>query len=614
MALVAMTDIQDKTMRLATITNWAYGATVVLTIVSSTTMIFASNAQDHERAAVEQRYVLDQATSELGMEIYALSDKARQFVNTGDPTYMAAYRSELVALKAVEDRIRHIGDAGASAGELDALKKAVALADTLHDEQETALAAQESGNSAAARQILFGAEYERQLERAELEVQRFQDRLDTRIETRVSEATNISRLWKRVSEVTLALTALLVLFVLYFVFKQRVLHPVVKLSDVVNRLAVQDYAVEPPEMSHIDEIGDMAQAIRIFRENGLERQRLEAERDTDRTMRDLLSRMTQRMQGCDTLHDLQEVVQRFVPEIAPGLPGRLYLLDKQRNLVVEAGSWLGPVRSSAQFSPLSCWALRRGLRHRPAGDNVDVPCDHVAWDADHPVDTLCLPLTAQRETLGLLYFEMPTGELERSAAQLIYFDMLAENIGLAVANLQLRDTLREMAMADPLTGLANRRQLGHVLDTQIAQAERLGEPLGCLMIDVDHFKRFNDVHGHEAGDTVLRAVGHALANVTREAGLAFRYGGEEFLVLLPTLSAVQAEERAQDIRARIAALELGYGGKDIDAVTVSIGIAVAPVHCGFDRLVRTADAALLRAKANGRDRVEMAQLRKAKAG
>ena len=598
-------------MRLATITNWAYGATVVLTIVSSTTMIFASNAQDRERSAVEQRYLLDQATAELGTDIYALSDRARQFVNTEDPTYLAAYRSEVAVLEAVEDRIRHIGDAGATAGELAALKQAIGLADTLHDEQETALKAFESGNAAAARQILFGAEYERQLDRAEIEVQRFQDRLDSRIEAQVSEATDLSRLWKRISEVVLVLTAFLVLFVLYFIFKQRVLHPVVRLSDVVNRLAVQDYAVEPPEVSHIDEIGDMAQAIRIFRENGLERQRLEAERDTDRSMRDLLSRMTQRMQGCDTLHDLQEVVQRFVPEIAPGLPGRLYLLDRQRNLVVEACGWLGPVRSSDQFSALSCWALRRGLRHRPAGDTVDVPCDHIEWDADHPVDTLCLPLTAQRETLGLLYFEMPMGDATRSAAQLIYFDMLAENIGLAVANLQLRDTLREMAMADSLTGLANRRQLGHVLETQFAQAERLGEPLGCLMIDVDHFKRFNDVHGHEAGDAVLAAVGHVLANVTREADLAFRYGGEEFLVLLPGLSLAQAEERAQDIRARISALELGHGGKDLDPITVSVGIAVAPDHCGFDRLVRTADSALLRAKALGRDRVEMAQVRKA---
>ena len=601
-------------MRLATITNWAYGATVMLTIVSSTTMILASNAQERERDAVEQRYRLDQATSTLGAEIYRLSDRARQYVNTGDPTYLAGYRSEVAALASIEQRLRHMDNAGVSANELEALKLAIQLADTLHDEQETALAAYERGDDTTARQILFSAEYERQLDRSELEILRFQDQLDSRIEARVADATEVSIIWKRISEVVLALTALLVLCVLYFVFKRRVLHPVVKLSDVVNRLAVQDFAAEPPAVDHIDEIGDMAQAIRIFRENGLERQRLEDERDADRKMRDLLSRMTQRMQGSDTLHDLKEVIQRFIPQIVPNLPGRLYLLDKESNFVVEACSWLGPVRSSPRFSAMSCWALRRGLRHRPAGDTIDVPCDHIDWNPEAPTDSLCLPLMAQRETLGMLYFEMPGDDTDRAATPMIYFDMLAENIGLAVANLQLRDSLREMAMADPLTGLANRRQLGHVLETQVAQAERDGVGLSCLMVDVDHFKRFNDAHGHEAGDAVLRSVGRVLTQATREPDLAFRYGGEEFLLLFPGLSAEQAVDRAQDIRSRVAAIELGHAVGDLGHISVSVGVAVAPQHCDFSRLIPTADAALLRAKALGRDRIEVAQPREAEAG
>ena len=601
-------------MRLATITNWAYGATVVLTIISSTTMIFASNAQERERDAVEQRYLLDQATAALGAEIYRLSDRARQYVNTGDATYLAGYRSEVAALTSIEQRIGHLDNAGATANELAALKQAISLADTLHDEQETALAAYEAGDDATARQILFSAEYQRQLDRSELEILRFQDQLDSRIAARVADATEVSLIWKRISEVVLALTALLVLCVLYFVFKRRVLHPVVKLSDVVNRLAKQDFAAEPPAIDHIDEIGDMAQAVRIFRENGLERQRLEEERDADRKMRDLLSRMTQRMQGSDTLHDLKEVIGRFVPQIVPGLPGRLYLLDKDSNLVVEACSWLGPVRSNPRFSVMSCWALRRGLRHRPAGDTVDVPCDHIDWDPESPSDSLCLPLMAQRETLGLLYFEVPAGDARSTATPPIYFDMLAENVGLAIANLQLRDSLREMAMADPLTGLANRRQLGHVFEAQIAQAERDDAGLSCLMVDVDHFKRFNDVHGHEAGDAVLRAVGRVLAQTTREPNLAFRYGGEEFLLLFPGLPAEQAVDRAEDIRRRIAAIDLGHAMGDLGHISVSVGIAVAPDHCDFGRLIPTADAALLRAKALGRDRIEIAQRRDAEAG
>ncbi len=166
-----------------------------------------------------------------------------------------------------------------------------------------------------------------------------------------------------------------------------------------------------------------------------------------------------------------------------------------------------------------------------------------------------------------------------------------------------------MALADPLTGLSNRRQLDQLLGIQIAQAERLGQDLGCLMIDVDHFKRFNDVHGHDAGDMVLREVGKVLAGVTRDAGLAFRYGGEEFMLLLPGLSVEAAAERAEEIRTRVAALALGSEAGNMGPVTVSIGVAITPLHCPPDRLVRTADAALLRAKAMGRDRVEVAQQR-----
>jgi diguanylate cyclase (GGDEF)-like protein len=278
-------------------------------------------------------------------------------------------------------------------------------------------------------------------------------------------------------------------------------------------------------------------------------------------------------------------------------------------MVVEATNWLDPVHSRPEFSALSCWALRRGVPHRPAGASIDVPCDHVERVGEAPLDTLCLPLIAQRETLGLLYLEPKDAEGDGLTGPEIYLDILAENIGLAVANLQLRETLREMALADPLTGLPNRRQLDQLLEVQLAHAERLGRDLGCLMVDVDHFKRFNDVHGHDAGDMILREVGRVLASSTREAGLAFRYGGEEFMVLLPGFSAEQANARAEEIRQRIAGLQLGSEAGNLGPVTVSIGVAITPLHCPPDRLVRTADAALLRAKAMGRDRVEMAQQR-----
>lgn len=590
-------------MRLATITNWAYGATVLLTLASGTTMMLASSALENERAAVQQRYQLDRLTAQLDDEVLALTAQARTFVISGDPTHLDVYRRELKALGTVEKRIAPIRDSGAVPDELLALKQAMHWAGSLHDEQQAALAAYQQGDEARARQILFGAEYEREIDRVRGQIERFQYRLDQRTGEELHAATGLARLWKAISEITLGGTALLFLGVLFFLFRQRVLRPVVRLSDVINRLAAQDYAVEPPEIDQIDEIGDMAHAIRIFRENGLERQRLEEERAFDRVWRDLISRMTERVHGCDSMRDFTDVVKRFVPEIAPGLAGRLYLFDPASNAMVEACSWFSPTHSRPQFSPLACWALRRGMPHRPSGDRVDVPCEHLDMDGETPLpDTICLPLIVQRETLGLLYLEPRAGAdaLERVDP---YLGMIAENIGLALANLRLRDTLREMAMADPLTGLANRRQLTVTMTAQIAQAERLDQPISCLMLDVDHFKRFNDEYGHDAGDAVLREVGQTLRAFTREHGPAFRYGGEEFVLLLPGFGPEQAMARAEDVRTAIAALHTTSEGREIGAITVSIGVASAPVHCPADRIVQAADAALLRAKSAGRNRV-----------
>jgi diguanylate cyclase (GGDEF)-like protein len=383
-----------------------------------------------------------------------------------------------------------------------------------------------------------------------------------------------------------------------------VLRPVIKLSDVVTRLAAQDYEAEPPQYEQIDEIGDMAQALRIFRDNGIARQRLEQERDADRALRDLLSRMTQRMQGCEEVADLERVVKRFVPEIVPQLAGRLYLLDRGRNALVEACSWLDPQESVVEFAPTACWALRRGSEHRTTGEVVDVPCAHASRGGEPAPESICLPLAAQGGTLGLLYFELRPGCAMADVSDL-HLKMLSENVGLALDNLRLRDALRELAMADPLTALANRRHLDFVLGELAAAPARA---VSCVMIDIDHFKRFNDEHGHEAGDTVLRAVGAVLRENVRQADFTFRYGGEEFLLLLPDIGARQATERAEQIRSRVAELRLRHAGQDLGPITVSAGVASAPEHCRSDQLVQVADAALLHAKRTGRNQVIAAPL------
>jgi diguanylate cyclase (GGDEF)-like protein len=597
-------------MRLATITNWAYGATVFLTLASGTAMLLASSAQEDERAAVAQRYRLDDMTDKIGADVTALSDQAREYIITGNPSHSVLYRREAAALRSVEDRVSAIKDVGAAQDELNALTDAMRQADTLQDEQRQAVAAREQGDENLARRILFGAEYDGKLNKVASDVERFRYRLDQRTDGEVIAATRIARIWKTSSEVVIALTGLLFLCVLYFVFKRRVLRPVLRLSDVVNRLAAQDYGAEPPAYDQIDEIGDMAQALCVFRENGLERQRLEGERNADVAMRSLLSRMTQRMQGCDTIHKLERVIESFIPEILPGLAGRLYLFDEHRNALTETCSWLGPVHSKTEFPPTACWALQRNDMHRPAGQSIDITCGHLDC-ADRTIDSICLPLIAQQAMLGVLYLE-PCQDISSARPEVseIYIRILAENISLALGNLRLRDALREMAMADALTGLANRRHLETVLETRLAEAERLGQSISCLMVDVDHFKRVNDTFGHDAGDAVLREIGEVLKHSMRESGVAFRYGGEEFVLLMPALGAEQATRRAEDIQARIRALRIEHSGRDLGPITASFGIACAPDCCSFKKLVQTADAALYRAKDAGRDRIIIAENRR----
>ena len=313
-------------MRIATITNWAYGATVCLTIASGVAMLMASSAESVERQAVEQRYVFDQLTEEVEVDAWALSDLARLYVIKQDPAVADEYRQKAETMVRIEHRLQKLKDAGASDEELALLHEGLQMADALQDEQQSAIASVGRGQQPQAIELLYGERYENELEQVQNQLDHFRQMLDRRTDAAIDDATVKSRGLRTLSEVMVGLTALMFLFVLGFILKRRVLRPVVRLSDVVNRLASQDYGVEAPDYRQIDEIGDMAQAIRIFRENGLVRQRLEKERDADWAIRELLARMTQRLQGCESVEDVLNVAQLFAPGIAPGIPGQLWLL------------------------------------------------------------------------------------------------------------------------------------------------------------------------------------------------------------------------------------------------------------------------------------------------
>ena len=333
----------------------------------------------------------------------------------------------------------------------------------------------------------------------------------------------------------------------------------------------------------------------------------------------LLNTMGDLLQTCQTVEEAGAVVSQFAQKLFTGQSGALYLIAPSRNFVEAVADWGESPIQDRVFTPDDCWALRRGQVHYMADPRSGLLCRHVRQSFGserQPKDYyLCVPMMAQGETLGILHLQSDqpaasqTGQEQEAltASQQQLAVTLAEHIALALANLKLREALRSQAIRDPLTGLFNRRYMEETLERELRRAERRKAPLGIIMFDLDHFKKFNDTFGHAAGDVVLREIGAFLQARVRVEDIACRYGGEEFLVILPEASLEDTVKRAEQLCVGIKGLNVRYQDQALGAVTVSLGVAVFPEHGSTDEAIRkAADAALYRAKREGRDRVVVA--------
>lgn len=583
-------------MRINAITNWAYGVTVLLTGLSGAAFILSTDSAIRERQAVEQHLVLDTLGEELALGAETRSDEARLYVMRGDERHLEAFHRAEEEERRREEATKTAANFGATPAEIAALQEIVREAEALDKIEVGAIEVYQKGDRAGAQEKLFGPEHER-LQTALLEtVARFRDLTNVRTGAALNEAQERSDWYAAAAKTMLGITAALFLSVLYFILKRRVAMPLTRMSGIVTRLAEQDYAVEVPLDRRRDEIGEMNQAIHIFRENGLERDRLDAERRLDQQTKDLILQMMHRLQACQSQDELAEVVARFAPQVFPNLAGHLYVLNDSRTLLSRVGTWLDPQHSAPTFPSSACWGLRRGRPHVSNRGHSDIACQHLD---DEGVIGLCVPLTAQGDTIGLLYFEERSEEFAVEASRL-YLELIAENIGLAVANLQLREKLTNLAVRDALTGLLNRRCLDEALNRQ--PRGQAGKLLSCLMIDIDHFKRFNDEFGHDAGDVVMQYVAQIIVDTVGDAGSAYRFGGEEFTVLMPDAGEAAGFELAERLRTRIGTTPLSHRGRILGTVSVSVGVASAPDDGPVATLLTRADAALLDAKNQGRNR------------
>jgi diguanylate cyclase (GGDEF)-like protein len=257
-----------------------------------------------------------------------------------------------------------------------------------------------------------------------------------------------------------------------------------------------------------------------------------------------------------------------------------------------------PIRAELRDAePRDCLAVRSGQGHRSTGENALLEC-RLCGSA---TASACLPLLVGGEVIGAVLargdVRLSESETENMRSSVVQAAPLLANLrNLALAELR--------AGTDALTGLPNQRASHETMQRMVAQAERTTRPLSVLLLDLDHFKQINDIFGHAEGDNVLAAVGVALRSTVREADFCGRFGGEEFLVLLPDSDLAAASLVAEKIRASVEGIRLPMVRREI---TISIGVATFPEH-GIDAatVTRTADRALYAAKQAGRNRVILA--------
>jgi diguanylate cyclase (GGDEF)-like protein/PAS domain S-box-containing protein len=320
----------------------------------------------------------------------------------------------------------------------------------------------------------------------------------------------------------------------------------------------------------------------------------------------MLAKMGELLQSCVTRDEVFAAALGFAPKIFPTSRGAVALLNAARSLVEVAGQWQDCQLPLTVFEPNACWALRTGHPHLVVAGDTTAPCAHAAGVKN---TYLCIPVLAQGEALGILHFQATDEQPTLADSELSLKTTFAGQVGLSVANIRLREALRTQSIRDSLTGLYNRRYLTEMLDRETRRAIRSEQPLGVLILDLDHFKKFNDTYGHDAGDTVLRETATFLGKSVRAEDIVCRFGGEEFVVILPAADLKATQARGERIRSKLREQAVLHQGQSLGMITVSMGVAVLPQHGTTPKdLLEAADAALYRAKREGRDRVVVAEV------
>jgi len=293
------------------------------------------------------------------------------------------------------------------------------------------------------------------------------------------------------------------------------------------------------------DLGEAKKAAEVAQAEALQALQNEKSRQRDASM---LAELGDWLQTCKSLDELYVVLQEYMRQMIPDSRGELYIYSNSRDVLDGAVCW-GDTDIHDHIKADGCWALRRGRNYSFVPGKISFECPHVQdQDTASSGDYICVPIIAHGDTVGLLHIQFQENENAENNPSFPhkFATQCGELISLAIANVKLRDELQDQSTRDPLTGLYNRRYFLESMRSELKLQERHDGTFGIISIDADKFKSFNDNHGHDAGDMVLREIAETMRSFFKADEVVCRYGGEEFMILLPAATRDQALQVAEE--------------------------------------------------------------------
>ncbi|MHB8965435.1 MAG: diguanylate cyclase [Coriobacteriia bacterium] len=600
---------------IVTISLLAIGAGAIVTTIDSGARDLA--ASRHDESAV---------MGELVAHAYDAGRHAELYAATGDPAHFAEFTAAKIELDALFETLQ----SSEAYARHDDLVERTLLTHAVGSWEELKVAAAALGTTETQVTPYASRSLVRRIDALQADVALLAER--QRILT--NGAMDSMRSAVRQSLIVVVIVAFLgvvMIGVASRVATKSVADPILYLRDTALRIAQGDLEreVRHPGSDEIADLGRAFEAMRVNLRGALTSLKHEIEERTsteeelaeanheltlsvDRLVSTndaigLIAEMGQTLQSDLREDEAYNVMSLYGRRLFEGMRGGLYLYQSD-GVVRRVMAWGEDSDMPDAFATRECWALRTGKPHKVRGHDEAIPrCEHSVDDGGC---FECVPLNAHGEVLGTLVIEgCSPVKSQRAEVEDRMLMAYSEHVALALSNLRLREKLREQSLRDHLTGLYNRRIMQEALIREIARAKRTGTALVVAMIDVDHFKEYNDTYGHDAGDHVLVEMARYLSESTRAGDVACRYGGEEFVLIWSGMEIDHAFTRAEALRNGISELALVHGGRSLGKLTASIGLAVYPTHgLTGEALLAGADEALYEAKAEGRNRVVLANM------